>query len=463
MRKREQRLAVRALIMGGDAAAVALSFGLAYWLRFEVQVVAVTKGIPPVAEYIKLVAAGVVIWAVVIRTLNLYQPEYHQFRASVFTRLGRACFLSAVLLSAAAFFYRGAEYSRAVVVLVAGVSWGGLTAFRAAMWQGMKALHRRQFALSNILIVGAGKLGEMVARQVSDPAYGFRVVGFLDDDLARGSEGTVLGATQELKQVIQRHEVDEVILTLPFRARDRIMELALECETLYVPSHVVPDFYELLLEQVEVQTIRGVPLMGFKQIPLSGWHLATKQAFDAVVSVAMLVLLAPFMGAIALLVKMTSPGPVFYRQERVGRDGRTFLMYKFRTMRQDAEAQTGAVWAQEDDPRRTPIGRWLRRWSVDELPQLFHVLRGEMSLVGPRPERPIFVEQFQSSLNQYFVRHKVKSGLTGWAQVNGLRGNTSIEERTRYDLFYVEQWSLALDCKILLMTLGQVFLGKNAY
>ena len=463
MRKQEQRLMVQAGLVIGDMAMVAASFLAAYWLRFHVQVVEVTKGVPPFGEYLKLVVGGCLLWAWVLRWLGLYQPEYRVFRASVFTRLGRASAFGAVLVSAAAFFYRDFEYSRGVVVLVWGLSWAWLTLFRMGMWQVIKALHRRRIALSNVLIIGAGKLGDMVADKISDISLGYRVVGFLDDDDIRQKDSKILGMTKDLKSVMVAHEVDEVIFTLPFRARDRIMELVLECETLYVPARVVPDFFELLLEQVEVQTVRGVPLMGFKEIPLSGWHVALKEAFDMALGAILLVALAPFMGILALGIKMTSPGPVLFAQDRVGRDGRPFLMYKFRTMRMDAEDQTGPVWTKEHDPRRTSIGQVLRRWSLDELPQLLNVLRGEMSLVGPRPERPVFVQQFQSSLDQYFVRHKVKAGMTGWAQVNGLRGNTSIEERTRFDLHYVERWSLVMDIKILLMTIGQVLKGKNAY
>lgn len=449
--------------MVGDWIMLIASVVGAYWLRFDVQVVEVTKGRPPLSEYLKLAGPAVVIWAVLLNRLNMYEPEYQRFRTTVATRLMKVSAIGAVALSAGAFFYRNFEYSRAVVVLMAVLSWILLSLFRGAMWRILKGLHRRGVAVSNVLIVGAGKLGAMVSEKMSDPVLGYHVVGFLDDDDTRQSDPLVIGRTADLKKVIASRDVDEVMITLPFRARDRIMELALESESAYVTSHVVPDFYELLLEQVDVHTVRGVPLMGFKEIPLSGWHVVVKQAFDVVVSVALLAVLSPIMALIGLLIKLASPGPVFYRQERVGRDGHPFQMLKFRTMREDAEKETGPVWAQANDPRRTWLGSWLRRWSLDELPQLFNVLRGEMSLVGPRPERPVFVEQFQSSLDQYFVRHKVKSGITGWAQVNGLRGNTSIEERTRYDLYYVEQWSLLLDCKILLMTIGQVFVGRNAY
>ena len=217
--------------------------------------------------------------------------------------------------------------------------------------------------------------------------------------------------------------------------------------------YLVPDLYDLLAVKVSMGNIGGVPVMGLKGRPLSGWNAVVKRGMDIAVSGVLLMALWPLFLPLALIIKRTSKGPIFYRQERIGRDGRRFVIFKFRSMIEDAEGETGPVWAAEDDPRVTPVGRFLRRWSIDELPQLWNVLKGEMSLVGPRPEREYFVDQFGSEVPQYLDRHRVKSGMSGWAQVNGLRGNAPIEERTKYDIYYIENWSIGLDIKILLMTL----------
>ncbi len=225
----------------------------------------------------------------------------------------------------------------------------------------------------------------------------------------------------------------------------------------------VPDLFALHTSKMRLRELAGIPFISVREVSLSGADRIVKRTFDLVLSALALLVLAPVLLVLALAVKLTSRGPVFYRQERVGRDGREFDMLKFRTMRTDAEQASGPVWAQEDDPRVTPLGRALRRWSLDELPQFWNVLRGDMSLVGPRPERQVFVEQFSEQMPRYFERHRVKSGLTGWAQVNGLRGNTSIEDRTLFDLHYVENWSVWLDLRILLMTVHHVLRGENAY
>jgi exopolysaccharide biosynthesis polyprenyl glycosylphosphotransferase len=225
----------------------------------------------------------------------------------------------------------------------------------------------------------------------------------------------------------------------------------------------VPDLEEMLTSSLRVREIEGLPFLELRQVALHGFDRVAKRAFDLVAASALLAVFSPIMFVVAILVRMTSAGPVLYRQQRVGRDGRVFGILKFRTMHQDAERLTGPVWAQAGDPRRTFVGSWLRRWSLDELPQLYNVVWGDMSLVGPRPERPVFVQEFRSSIPRYFERHKVRSGITGWAQVNGLRGDTPLEDRTRYDMYYVENWSLGFDLKILAMTLRSVLSRRNAY
>jgi len=230
-----------------------------------------------------------------------------------------------------------------------------------------------------------------------------------------------------------------------------------------VEFQIVPDMFEIMAARAKIVSLDGIPLISLGRTPLEGWNRMLKRFADVVLSAGGLIFLFPVFAVLAISIKLDSRGPVFYKQERLGRDGKRFIHYKFRSMIENAEEKTGPIFATEDDPRRTKVGTFVRKKNLDELPQLLNVLMGDMSLVGPRPERKFFVDKFKEGVPRYFLRHKVKSGITGWAQVNGLRGNTSIEERTKYDLFYVENWSLAFDIKILLLTLKDWFSSKNAY
>ncbi len=465
MRKTEQQLALVVGTIVMDGLTICGAWLLAFWLRFTVQVIALRPGleVPPFNEYLRVLPPALILWWALFALAGLY--DRRPFRLGIVAKIARMSTVGIVLMAAWAFFYRSFEYSRAVALLAWALTVLLPSLGRVILWSIQQALHRRGFGVSNVVIVGAGKLGRMVGERLAgDPLRSYNLVGYLDDAVSGADGGArILGTTRELEQVILREEVDEVVLTLPFRARQRILDLADICESRYVKAHVIPDFYELLTKNVQVETVTGIPMLGFKESPLSGWKVALKQVFDLVGASLLLVVLSPVLLLVAALVALTSRGPVLYRQERVGRDGKTFQMLKFRTMRANAEATTGPVWASDGDTRRTPLGRVLRRFSVDEFPQLFNVLRGEMSLVGPRPERPVFVKAFERQIQEYFRRHKVKAGVTGWAQVNGLRGNTSIEGRTKLDLYYVEHWSLGFDVRILVHTVFQALRGTNAY
>jgi len=258
--------------------------------------------------------------------------------------------------------------------------------------------------------------------------------------------------------------VDEVIIALPQASHEELLEMISVCESARVAVRIFPDLFQIVASEVSISDLDGLPMLTVRDVALRGWKLAVKRTLDLCVSGLGLIALSPFMLLVALLIKLESRGPVFYTQVRVGLDGKPFHMIKFRSMRPDAEQASGPVWATADDPRKTRLGSFLRATSIDELPQLINVLVGEMSLVGPRPERPVFVEQFRQVVPRYMERHKEKAGMTGWAQVNGLRGDTSIIERTKYDLYYIENWSLLFDLKIILRTIINVFRrDRNAY
>lgn len=320
---------------------------------------------------------------------------------------------------------------------------------------------------ANVLIVGAGESGEIILEKIRHaPELGYRVVGFVEDvhlDLLPTS-APVLGTLADVPRLIREYHVSELIIAAPRLEQRDVLELVANCARERVNVKLFPDIVQIMSSEVTTSDLTGLPMVQIRDVALRGWNLTLKRAMDLIVSAIALVLLSPFLMALAMAVKLWGgPGPVFYTQERVGLDGRPFHLIKFRSMRVDAEDATGPIWASPDDRRRTKLGTFMRRWSLDELPQLVNVLVGEMSLVGPRPERPHFVEQFSREVPRYGERHNERAGMTGWAQVNGLRGQTSITERTKYDLFYVENWSLAFDVKILLKTIGAVFRDKNAY
>ena len=312
--------------------------------------------------------------------------------------------------------------------------------------------------LKRVLIAGAGDLGRLVADKVlQHRELGFHVVGFVDDRAAGDHIGyrglPLLGTLTETDEIIKREKIDHVYVALPLEEHVKMLGIVEATNREGVDVHVVPDLLQFIALRARLENLDGVPIISLNDVPLRGFNSLLKRMIDVTISGgALLVLAIPFL-IIALLIKRGSKGPVFYNQERMGLDGKAFHVYKFRSMYVGAEDDTGPIWARDDDPRCTPVGKWLRKLDLDELPQLWNVLRGDMSIVGPRPERPYFVEQFKHRIPQYMLRHKVKAGITGWAQVNGWRGNTSLEKRIEYDLYYIENWSVGLDLKIMWLTL----------
>ena len=330
----------------------------------------------------------------------------------------------------------------------------------------MKWLHRRGYHLRKIAVIGSGETALNFAQRLA----GYQRTGILLKGVLSLQSGTNLPTSlpqfndlEELVHRIQRQEIDQVFLALSPTEQTHLPQLKEQFAELWVDLHIVPNLGSFRTLHTETENFEGMPVVTIVRSPLFGWNRLLKRGLDMVGAAAALLIFGPIMLLIAGLVRLSSPGPIFYRQERMGLDGRTFNALKFRSMRLDAEQRTGAVWASKDDDRCTPIGRFIRKVSLDELPQLFNVLRGEMSLVGPRPERPVFIEQFKKQIPDYMLRHKVKAGITGWAQINGWRGNTSLEKRIEFDLYYIERWSLWFDIKILFLTIFKGFVDPNAY
>ncbi len=454
------------LTLVGDLVLIAASWVIAYYLRFALGPIPVYRGVPPLLPYLYLLGPIVMVWAVAFRAFDLYRPRRLGSHLSEWVDVAKASTLgSLVLVAIMTFFFRQIEYSRLVIVYFWVLSIVTVSFSRAVFREVLRVARRRGYNLRYALIVGSGELAETVIDRVRlRPDVGIHVLGVVGDDKeGLGSQTKWLGGYADLRSVLDAQPVDHVILALPHEDVGRLPMLLGKIGDDPVTIHVVPDIIRFASLRGGVEEFEGVPFIHLRESPLYGWNRVLKRGFDLVGGGLALLLAAPLMAVIALGIRLTSRGPVLYGQDRMGLDGQRFRMLKFRTMPVDAEVRTGPVWARPDDPRRTGLGVFLRRLSLDELPQLFNVLRGQMSLVGPRPERPVFVEEFRRKIPGYMLRHKVKAGITGWAQVNGWRGNTSLERRIEYDLYYIERWSLGFDLKILWLTLLRVFRGQNAY
>jgi len=455
----------------GDALAVFGGFMLATWLRFDSGLIPLFHDTPPADLYLlysKAAALAMLLFLFIFQSLELYvRPQTGSFSDKI-PRLIRATGLGILLSAALAFAIRTEPPFSRVTVVLALVTVGLcvlLERYLLFRWELFMA--RRRSRVNHIIIIGTNSIAVRLRNTLqSDPRLGSRVTGFFravpDAEIHSSiAPEQVKGGMEDIKRFIETNRVDQVILADMGIGTDRMIDLILLCEQSLATFRLVPDLFHILTGSVDMQAIDNIPLLGVSRWPLDNfWNRAAKRLEDFLGALAGLVFLSPFMLVIAILIKRNSPGPIFFLQERCGERGKKFQLIKFRTMYVNAEAATGPVWTVENDPRCTRVGSFLRRFNLDELPQLWNVMRDEMSLVGPRPERPFFVAQFKEDINRYMWRHVSKPGITGWAQVNGFRGNTDISERIKYDLYYLEHWSLALDFKILLKT----FLSRqNAY
>jgi Undecaprenyl-phosphate glucose phosphotransferase len=469
MVKRHNRLFV-ALYVVSDSVLAMWAFVLAYGIRFESGLIPVTRGYPPLEQYLNLLPFVAVLTPFAFWLQGVYRLRRGRSRVDDFFAVLIGSIL-AVVFSVLSTLYVGAYYasdtSRAQGAFqVSQIVWGlflALTvmftyASREAVRELLERRWRAGIGLKRILIAGAGDLGRMVAdRMLQHRELGYQVVGFIDDRAGGDHIGyrglPLLGTLAEVVEIALRERVDHLYVTLPLEEHAKLLDLMEVTSREFIDVKVVPDILQFIALRARLEDLDGLPVININEIPLQGFNAWVKRGLDVVLSSAAMVLLAIPLAIIAAFVKWTSPGPVFYTQERMGLDGKAFTVFKFRSMHQDAEDDTGPVWAGDDDPRATTVGRWLRKLDLDELPQFWNVLKGDMSIVGPRPERPFFVEQFKHRIPQYMLRHKVKAGITGWAQVNGWRGNTSLEKRIEYDLYYIENWSVTLDLKIMWLTL----------
>jgi len=463
---RHYRAGLRYAQLVADLLVVATSFLLAWYLRFEVDLIPRWAPIPDFRAYLLLLGLILAVWAVLLQVEGAGRQRRYRALGEEIGGLIQVHAIGILLVFAIIFFTRFYSFSRVMILLFWSVSTVALVAERIAARRVLRALAGRGFGLRQILLVGTGEQARQVLRRFQlRPELGFRFAGLLARESGRLGEKVrrvpVIGTYADVARIAAEADADLVILALPTKDQDAFDGVIRQLEDAMVDVWVVPDFVEHVRLRGGVAELEGLPLISLQASPMGGWNAIVKRATDLFLAVVGIGLLSPLMLLAALAVRLTSRGPVLFRQERMGLDGRSFQILKFRSMVREAEPD-GARFASERDPRVTPVGRLLRKTSLDELPQLFNVLKGQMSLVGPRPERPVFIEEFRHHFPRYMLRHRVKAGMTGFAQVRGLRGNTSLEKRLEADLFYIENWSLWLDLKILWLTIPTVLRGKGA-
>ncbi len=454
-----------------DLVMLGLSFWLAWWIRVDSRSLGVAQP-PPEHPYIVIACITMGASVLLLGFAGLYSSQRRASRlddaVKVATRLTLAFIIG--LAGASLWLADDLVYSRLMLAMAGVISLIAVIAGRFVHAGILAGLRSQGLGTDRLLIVGAGPTGALVLSKIRrSPQLGYDVQGFVryrpwpNGEVQTEIEGVpILGNADELSSIVEELRIDEIVVAVSGVAHEEILSVILEVAALPVAIRVYPDTFRLLTSDIlSISDLNGLPTVHVRSIGLRPVERVVKRGMDLTISTVVLIVLAPLFLIIGGLIKLTSRGPVFYVQERVGLDNRVFQVLKFRSMPTGAEAETGPVFATEDDARPTRLGRFMRRYSIDELPQFINVLIGEMSLVGPRPERPYFVDQFRHQFPAYGLRHSEKSGITGWAQVNGLRGDSSIEERTRYDLYYVENWSIFFDIKIMLKTLLHIFRGDN--
>ncbi len=453
-----------------DAVASNLAMLGAWALRFYFEVIPVTKGQQSVASYVELLPIVTIVFPLAFAVQGLYNIRPIRTRAEEWLQVAIGSVVATVVLSGVLLWVRPGQpdalYSRATLLLFLLCAFVFVIVGRTLVREIIERRHRSGRDLDRVLIAGNGELARAVVERIDAlrDQLGFKIVGYLrngDDGQLQNLE--CLGRIDDAERIVDDKDIDHVFVALPHASSQAMMALLDRLVRRCVSLHVVPDLLQFMVLRSRVEDIDGLPTINLSETPLEGWSRFVKRGFDLLVAGSALVVFSPVMLLVAIAIWAEDRGPVFYRQVRMGLDGKPFEILKFRSMRVGAENETGAVWADRDDPRRTKVGRLIRAWSLDELPQLWNVVRGDMSVVGPRPERPQFVEQFRAEYPHYMLRHKVRAGMTGWAQVHGWRGNTSIRMRIEHDLYYIENWSLMLDLKILFMTVLHGLRHENAY
>ncbi|MBK9231344.1 MAG: undecaprenyl-phosphate glucose phosphotransferase [Anaerolineae bacterium] len=441
---------------------------LAFLLAHRLRMATAGDSVGPLVNYLPILPLQVASILIVFLMQRLYYRRHNApYLDEFYTLFGAVSIATLMSVAFTSLLFRDQiDYHRWMMIYLWALTLLLVTLGRILVTRALRLLQARGIGQGRVLLIGTGDAGRMILQKIlHTPNLGYHIVGVVDSNVSAAPVEAVplLGTPADIPQIIEDYRVDEVIVALPEASHQEILGIVSMCEREKVSIRVFPDVFQIMANEVSISDFGGLPLLTVRDVALRGWKLALKRTVDVVGASLTLLFISPVMMLTALLIKLESPGPVFYVQERMGLDAKPFPMLKFRSMRADAETN-GPGWTVKNDPRRTRFGAIIRRISLDELPQFINVLVGDMSLVGPRPERPVYVEQFRQRIPRYMDRHREKAGLTGWAQVNGLRGDTSVVERTKYDVWYIENWSLALDFKIMIQTvLNAARRNNNAY
>ncbi len=456
------------LVLFSDWITLSCSWVLAYYIRFYIPIIPADKGIPPFYIYVTLLLFMVPLWGIVFKAFGLNRPRRISSWIAEIMDITKATTIATLILIALTFFVRRYEFSRLTFLYFWVISVVALCVNRILFREFLRLIRRRGYNLRYALIIGTGSLGQEITDKIQKhPELGIKIKGFLSEDTSmvgntlKGFQ--ILDAFGNILSVIKNYGIDMVLIALPLSYHEKLKSILDNIDDEMVSIMVIPDLFEFTTLRGGVGEFEGMPVISLRDSPLYGWNAIIKRSTDILLSLLIILITSPLMLVLSVLIKVTSNGPVLYKQERMGLDGKIFSMLKFRTMKVQAEEETGPIWATKSDCRRTLVGAIMRKVSMDELPQFFNVLKGNMSIVGPRPERPFFIQHFKNIIPKYMLRHKMKAGITGWAQANGWRGNTSLEKRIEYDLYYIENWSIMFDFEIMWLTIWRGLISKNAY
>ncbi len=451
-----------------DAIVVAVAYLLAWWLKFEGPFADTGAGAYTMEFYFTALYFVVPGYLILYYMNKMYTPKRTQKIETVLTQIFGANVTGAVAFLVCIAVFKINDFSRGLIGIFFVVNTMFMVLERLIIRALLRRFRSRGYNMKYILLVGYSRAAEEYINRINmNPQWGYVVRGILDDNVPRGTTykgAKVIGGIDNLGTILPVSELDEIAVTLALADYDRLEEIVSMCEKSGVHTKFIPDYNSLIPNKPYTEDLNGLPVINIRYVPLSNtFNAICKRLVDIIGSLAGIIVLSPFLIIFAIIIKTTSKGPIIFKQERVGLHNKPFNMYKFRTMRVQTEAEEAKGWTTKDDPRVTPVGKFFRKTSIDELPQLFNILKGDMSIVGPRPERPQFVEKFREEIPRYMIKHQVRPGLTGWAQINGYRGDTSIRKRIDYDIYYIENWTMGMDIKIMFLTVFRGFINENAY
>lgn len=451
-----------------DAIVLVLSYFLAWLIRFVGPMAATAVRTRSFQQYMLMLVFIVPVYLLLYQAFTLYTPMRMQGRRLVLANIVKANSLGLLILMFTFYMIDESDFSRSTYIMFYVINIVLQWCARMLIFTLLRDMREKGLNQKQMICVGYSRAAEeYIDRVLANPQWGYVIRGILDDNVPAGTEYKgikVLGRIANLNIILPENRLDEIAITLGLSEYYRLEEIVALCEKSGVHTKFIPDYNKIIPTKPYTEDILGLPVINIRYVPLNNtFNALVKRAMDIAGSIVGIIVTSPLMLLMCVIIKLTSPGPLIYKQERVGLHNQTFRMYKFRSMEVQPESEEKKAWTVKNDPRVTPIGKFMRHTSIDELPQLFNILKGNMSLVGPRPERPFFVEKFREEIPRYMVKHQVRPGLTGWAQVNGYRGDTSIRKRIEYDLYYIENWSIGLDIKIIFLTFFKGFINKNAY